>query len=196
MSDESRGQDGVDAVPANVTVTVKKITAEAVRKSGSIRINVSPEKFLARASSLDGRESLTKLLKGYFNASVVDVFTLLPTADGGSDIRFAAHGSPYFAPERMELSVARRKTDLERQMDFEITMVKIDECLFERSLSDRAVCDGSCFNKLEIQNQPTAIMTNRNTIHKYLCISILMEWKIITFVQPLLEKNIRRLIMW
>ena len=70
-------------------------------------------------------------MKGYFNASVVDVFTLLPTPDnngdgGGSDIRFAAHGSPYFAPERMELSVARRKTDLERQMDFEITMVKVD----------------------------------------------------------------------
>jgi hypothetical protein len=133
VEDESRGQDGANAVSANVTVTVKKITAEAVKKSGSIRINVPPEKFLSGASSADGRETLTKLLKGYFNASVVDVFTLLPTADGqGSDIRLAAHGSPYFAPERMELSVARRKTDLERQMDFEISMVKIDECLFER----------------------------------------------------------------
>jgi hypothetical protein len=64
VSDESRGQDGANAVPANVTVTVKKITAEAVKKSGSIRINIPPEKFLARASSPDGRETLTKLLKG------------------------------------------------------------------------------------------------------------------------------------
>jgi hypothetical protein len=44
-----------------------------------------------------------------------------------------------------------------------IIRFKIDECLFERSLSSRAVCEGSCYNKLEIQNQPTAIMTNRNT---------------------------------
>ena len=34
MDDVSRGQR---AVPANVTVTVKKISAEAVKKSGSIR---------------------------------------------------------------------------------------------------------------------------------------------------------------
>ena len=53
-------------------------------------------------------------------------------------MRFAAHGSPYYAPERMELSVARRKTDLERQMEFNIVMVNIDECLLERSLSDKA----------------------------------------------------------
>ncbi len=53
-------------------------------------------------------------------------------------MRFAAHGSPYYAPERMELSVARRKTDLERQMEFNIVMVNIDECLLERSLSEKA----------------------------------------------------------
>ena len=56
----------------------------------------------------------------------------------GTDVRFSAHGSPYYAPERMELSVARRKTDLERQMDFNIVMINIDECLIDRSLSDNA----------------------------------------------------------
>ena len=38
-----------------------------------------PEKFLSGGSlSADGRQQLTKLLRGYLNASVVDVFTLLP----------------------------------------------------------------------------------------------------------------------
>ncbi len=40
-----------------------------------------PEKFLSGGGgglSADGRQQLTKLLRGYLNASVVDVFTLLP----------------------------------------------------------------------------------------------------------------------
>ena len=85
VDDSRRSQN---SVPANVTVTVKKLPAVAVQKSGSIRINVPPEKFLSSGGDPDGRETLTKLLRGFFNATTVDVFTLLPALDGeATDIR-------------------------------------------------------------------------------------------------------------
>lgn len=89
---------------ANVTVTVQKIPEEAVLRSGSVRLNISPEKFISSSGS--GREKLTKLLRGYLdpNATIVDVFTVLPALNGAAtDVRFSAHGSPYYAPEKMEV---------------------------------------------------------------------------------------------
>ena len=159
VEDPVHQQTGPNAVFANVTVTVQRIPKEAVTKSGSIRLDISPEKFI---SAEDGREKLTKLLRGYLNpnASIVDVFTVLPAGPNGefTDVRFSAHGSPYFAPEKMEVTVARRKMDLERTLGFKILMVHIDECLYEGRK-----CEGSCYNSLEIENNPTAIMTNTTT---------------------------------
>ena len=159
VEDPVHQQTGPNAVFANVTVTVQRIPKEAVTKSGSIRLDISPEKFI---SAEDGREKLTKLLRGYLNpnASIVDVFTVLPAGPNGefTDVRFSAHGSPYFSPEKMEVTVARRKMDLERTLGFKILMVHIDECLYEGRK-----CEGSCYNSLEIENNPTAIMTNTTT---------------------------------
>ena len=33
-----------------------------------------------------------------------------------ADIRFAAHGSPYYAPERMEGIVAKEKIEIEKEI--------------------------------------------------------------------------------
>lgn len=50
-----------------------------------------PEKFLSGGSlSADGRQQLTKLLRGYLNASVVDVFTLLPADLPDKKVIFSA----------------------------------------------------------------------------------------------------------
>lgn len=153
VEDPRHGQVGTKAANANVTVTVQRIPHEAVVKSGSIRLDVPPEKFIADAG---GREKLTKLLQAYLNATYVDVFTVLPSNNGRTtDVRFAAHGSPYFPPEKMEVSVARRKTDLERQLGVNILMIHIDECMVEG-----VHCEGSCYNDLEIDPQPTLVMTN------------------------------------
>jgi len=153
VEDPVHQQTGPNAVTANVTVTVQRIPQEAVVKSGSIRLDVGPEKFISDAG---GREKLTNLLKAYLNATYVDVFTVLPSNNGRTtDVRFAAHGSPYLPPEKMEVNVARRKTDLERQLGVNILMVHIDECMFEG-----VNCEGSCYNDLEIENKPTLVMTN------------------------------------
>merc|ERR1719342_1618590 len=155
VSDPTHGQTGAKAVTATVNVMVKRITEEAVSKSGSIRLNIKPEKFI---SMNNGREKLTELLKAYLNVTYVDVFTVLPSNDGlYTDIRFAAHGAPYLLPEKMEGSVARRKTDLERQLggDVKILMIHIDECLYEGEN-----CEGSCYNELDVDPNPTLVMTN------------------------------------
>ena len=159
VEDPVHRQTGANAVKANVTVTVKKLPQEAVDKSGSLRLDVRAEKFISEKT---GREKLTELLKAYLNATHVDVFTILPSNNGlTTDVRFAAHGSPYLSPEKMEISVARRKNDLERQLgqeDIKILMIHIDECLYEGSS-----CEGSCYNDLEIDQRPTLVMTNRTS---------------------------------
>ena len=153
VEDPVHQQIGPNAVTANVTVTVQKIPQEAVVKSGSIRLDVPPEKFISDAG---GREKLTNLLQAYLNATYVDVFTVLPSNNGRTtDVRFTAHGSPYLPPEKMEVNVARRKTDLERQLGVNILMIHIDECMFEG-----VNCEGSCYNELDIDNKPTLVMTN------------------------------------
>jgi len=153
VEDPVHNQVGANAVSANVSVTVQRIPQEAVMKSGSIRLDVTPEKFISQSG---GREKLTSLLQAYLNATYVDVFTVLPANNGRStDVRFAAHGSPYFPPERMEVSVARRKTDLERQLGVNILMIHIDECMVEGQN-----CEGSCYNELDVLEQPTLVMTN------------------------------------
>ena len=148
VEDPVHNQVGANAVTANVSVTVQRIPQEAVMKSGSVRLDVSPENFISESG---GREELTRLLQLYLNATHVDVFTVLPAENGRStDVRFAAHGSPYFPPEKMEVNVARRKTDLERQLGVNILMIHIDECMVEG-----VNCEGSCYNELEVLEQPT-----------------------------------------
>jgi len=159
VEDRTHNQVGSNAVAANVTVTVQKIPEEAVLKSGSVRLDISPEKFVSGAG---GRAKLTRHLQTYLNpnATIVDVFTVLPALDGkATDVRFSAHGSPYYEPEKLEVTIAKRKKDLERDLGLSILMIHIDECLYE----DNNNCEGSCYNSLEIQNEPTAIMTNTTT---------------------------------
>ena len=160
VEDPTFGQVGPNAVTANVTVTVAKIPEEAVVKSGSVRLNITAEEFISRGAA--GRTRMANLLRSYLNATVVDVFTVLPSNKGATcDVRFAAHGSPYYMPEKMEVTVARRKMDLERQLSASILMVHISECLHETT----GTCKGSCYDTLdkEALNQPTLVATNTSS---------------------------------
>jgi len=154
VHDPTHNQNGSKAVDAAVQVTVQRIPREAVVKSGSIRISGSAEDFVSGENSL--RDKLTVLLKAYFNTTYVDVFTVIPGPNNEyTDVRFSAHGSPYFYPEKMEVNVARRKGDLEKQLGITILMIKVDECLYEG-----VNCPDSCFNDLVISEVPFAVMTN------------------------------------
>ena len=140
---------------ANVTVVVRKIPKVAVKKSGSIRISVPAETFVATADGkTSGRDQLTSLLQTYLNSSYVDVLTVLPGPGGRfTDVRFAAHGSPYYEAEKMELVMARNKGQIQNQLGLEILMIHVDECLDEG-------CEGGFYNELVIREEPVAVMTN------------------------------------
>ena len=154
-------QIGKNAVKADVKVTVKRISKEAVLKSGSLRIKGSPEDFVRGVPAK--RDNFVKLMKEMLNSTHVDVFTVLPSGtiqDPTTDIRFAAHGSPYFAPEKLEGILAERKKDVEQELSVQIIMIRIDECLYENEH-----CEGkSCDNQLDIlEDQPITIFTNRTS---------------------------------
>ena len=139
-----------------MTVVVRKIPKVAVKKSGSIRISVPAETFVATADGkTSGRDQLTSLLQTYLNSSYVDVFTVIPgpVGDRFTDVRFAAHGSPYYEAEKMELVMARNKGQIQNQLGLEILMIHVDECLDEG-------CEGGFYNELVIREEPVAVMTN------------------------------------
>ena len=74
------------------------------------------------------------MMKNFLNASAFDVFTVMPSGtveSPSTDIRFAAHGSPYYAPEKIEGILANNKKDLQESLNIEVVMIHIDECLIE-----------------------------------------------------------------
>ncbi len=78
-----------------------------------------------------------------------------------TEIRWAAHGSPYYAPERLDGAVTRRRADLEASLGLRVDMVSVDECMYERAGS----CGGgSCANELVVREDPPAVvLTNRTS---------------------------------
>lgn len=151
------------SVEASVNVTVKVIPEEAVDKSGSIRLNgITAEEFIepnrkgiSKATILKNR--LSKML----NTSVdnVDVFTVLHSPynlnENQLDVRFSAHGSPYYAKERINMAVSMHQGIIEKELGAEILMVHIDECMQEKT-----VCNLSCITFLNKNHVPLAVYTN------------------------------------
>lgn len=149
------------SVIAKVTVTVKEIPEEAVDKSGSIRFyGTTAEEFIAIPT--DGNETkkdrLRSNLAQLFNTSTenVDVFTVLKNENSSLiDVRFSAHGSPYYEPERLNGKVALNQKKLEEELGMEMLMINVDECVFERSK-----CEASCTNVLHKSSVPMMVYTN------------------------------------
>ncbi|KAI8128554.1 DE-cadherin [Lucilia cuprina] len=154
------------SVDADVTVIVRELPEEAVDKSGSIRFyNITKEDFISvsRDAQADDSLSLKDRLQFYlaklFNTSIanVDVFTVLQTSDNNNnlDVRYSAHGSPYYAPEKLNGIVAQHQDELENELDLQILMVNIDECLVEK-----LKCESSCMNTLHKSSVPYMIYSN------------------------------------
>lgn len=131
-------------VHATVNVTIKEIPKEAVMKSGSIRLfGITAEEFVdsPEGEPYTKKDLLQARLAEVFNVSAenVDVFTVLhsPHHNNASilDVRFSAHGSPYYEPEKLNTIVDTSKDDIEREIGANVLLVNIDECLFEKVLS-------------------------------------------------------------
>ncbi|ALC40498.1 shg [Drosophila busckii] len=163
-------EDGVQikrhSVEAFVTVIVRELPEEAVDKSGSLRFhNVTKEQFIsisrdAQEDVFSKKEQLQHLLATLFNTSAtnVDVFTVLQNEHNTLDVRYAAHGSPYYAPEKLNGIVAQHQQELEQQLGLQLLMVNIDECLVER-----LKCESSCTNELHKSSVPYMIYSNTSS---------------------------------
>ncbi|KAJ4431420.1 hypothetical protein ANN_20017, partial [Periplaneta americana] len=76
-----------------------------------------------------------------------------------TDIRFAAHGSPYYKPVRLNGLVLMHREEIEKDVGINITMVGIDECLYENQM-----CEGSCTNTLDISTLPYMVNANKTSL--------------------------------
>ncbi|XP_015922304.1 neural-cadherin-like isoform X1 [Parasteatoda tepidariorum] len=164
--DQKRNEE----VPATVTVTVKEIPEEAVFSSGSIRIaGHSDEDFIriwdwknkvqVESKYNKFREILAKLLK--VKKDNVDIFTVLKHQDHPpmADIRFSAHGSPYYKASRLDGLIGLHRKNIEQIVGVNITMVNIDECLYEEK------CEDSCTNYLRVYgDRPATVNANRTSL--------------------------------
>ncbi|XP_014469556.1 PREDICTED: DE-cadherin isoform X2 [Dinoponera quadriceps] len=153
-------------VSAYVNVTVKELPEEAVERSGSVRFyGINAEQFVEPdESGVSRKEIFQEKVASMLNISVenVDVFTVLhsPHYNNRSllDVRFSAHGSPYYAPEKLNTILAQHSREIEREMRADILLVNIDECLFEK-----LHCNNSCRSYLNASTVPYPIYTNTSS---------------------------------
>lgn len=99
-------------VDATVKVVVKRIPEEAVDLSGSLRLaNITAEEFI----ELSKREELQKLISKILNVSLenVDVFTAMNSKGEFLDVRYSAHGSPYYQPEKLNGKLAEHQNEVQ-----------------------------------------------------------------------------------
>ncbi|XP_018016523.1 neural-cadherin isoform X4 [Hyalella azteca] len=155
---------------ANVTVRVKDIPEIAVINSGSIRIaNMTDEDFIriwdyrnqriVKSKYEMFREKIAQLVN--VPLTNVDVFSvqLYKTRPPVTDVRFSAHGSPYYQPVKLNGLVLQHRAEIESELGINITMVGIDECLYEN-----VACEGSCTNELVISSYPYLVNANRTSL--------------------------------
>ncbi|XP_022238088.1 neural-cadherin-like [Limulus polyphemus] len=155
------------SVRATVDVTVQEIPEEAIYNSGSIRIlGTSAEDFVrvldwksqaVKKSKFDKfRDTLARVLK--IDHKNINIFTVYPKQEEPpiADIRFAAHGSPYYKASMLNGAVDLNRKLIEQSVGINIIMVGIDECLYES-----VNCEGSCTNRLVIENNPIVINANK-----------------------------------
>ncbi|XP_071177027.1 neural-cadherin-like isoform X2 [Mytilus edulis] len=153
---------------ASIKVTVKEISDNAVYSSGSIRLTgITAEQFMEKPSYMDSAgktqhsesnyEKFQKKLAEKLGVPVenVDIFSVMDNKTMQYlDIRYAAHGSPWYPPSKIDGIVTQYKTEFETESGGNVAMVNIDECLKE-------ICDsGGCSNVLYVdEHAPVMINT-------------------------------------
>ncbi|XP_065207824.1 neural-cadherin isoform X2 [Planococcus citri] len=157
-------------IAANVTVTVRDISQEAILKSGSVRIDgITDEDFIrvwnyrtqsiSRSKADHFRDKLANILDT--NRNNIDVFSvqLRRRYPPITDVRFSVHSSPYQDPVKLNGRVLMYREEIEREVGINITMVGIDECLYENT-----ICEGSCTNVLDVSNMPYLVNANKTAL--------------------------------
>nr|CAD7430770.1 unnamed protein product [Timema monikensis] len=157
-------------VPANVTVTVQGLPHEAIINSGSIRVAGLTDEDLVRVvshkSSSQQASKINRLrgkLADILNTELEDVemfsVQLRQKHPPVTDVRFTVHRSRYYKPVRLNGLVLMHREEIEKYVGINITMVGIDECLYENHK-----CEGSCTNTMNISNSPYLVDGNTTSL--------------------------------
>nr|CAD7600003.1 unnamed protein product [Timema genevievae] len=157
-------------VLANVSITVKELSHESVINSGSIRVSgISDEDFVRvwdykskrhqRSKTDRLRHKLADLLNTEHED--VDVFSvqLREKNPPVTDVRFSAYKPPYYKLVRLNGLILLHREEIEKYVGINITMVAIDECLYENHN-----CEGSCTNTMNISNSPYLVDGNTTSL--------------------------------
>nr|CAD7597146.1 unnamed protein product [Timema genevievae] len=166
---DDRKQSQTD-VPANVTVTVRGLPHEAIINSGSICVAGLTDEDLVRVvdhKSSSQRVSKINRLRGKLadilntERENVEVFSVQQRQKHPpvTDVRFTVHRSRYYKPVRLNGLVLMHREEIEKDVGINITMVAIDECLYENHN-----CEGSCTNTMNISNSPYLVDGNTTSL--------------------------------
>ncbi|XP_077979104.1 neural-cadherin-like [Glandiceps talaboti] len=148
-----------DPVISTVIVIVKEIPEEAVFSSGSVRLKVSAENFISGNPSM--KDKFHDVLVDVLGAKKenIDIFSVINVVDEDNmcDVRWSAHGSPYYRPEKMNTDVLLNKDLIESRLGVKFGMVPIDMCL------DEGICESSCTNYFTAITDPTVVDAGEDT---------------------------------
>uniref|UniRef100_A0A8C9RT17 Si:dkey-22o22.2 n=1 Tax=Scleropages formosus TaxID=113540 RepID=A0A8C9RT17_SCLFO len=152
-----RVADGIwPDVTSTVEIVVMALEEEAVRNAGSLHITV--EEFFSAPPGKESRFShLRRLLSSILRADLENVHVFSAAGGGGRRPRevsvwYAAHGSPYYKPEKLNGNVAVYKAKLEAALGVAITQVGVDECAY----SDCSQT-GGCSSSVSFADAPSAL---------------------------------------
>ena len=142
-------------VICTVFIKVKEVTAEAIQKSIALRLGgVSRKKFVTTVLPRF-KESVAGILQT--SEDNVDLFSVqkAPKTPDAIDIRFAAHGSPYYAPERMRAILKNSWDIVSKALKVDILLIGVDECLNE------ACAPRGCTNVLRANGEVEVISAKK-----------------------------------
>ena len=142
-------------VICTVFIKVKEVTAEAIQKSIALRLGgLSRKKFVTTVLPRF-KESVAGILQT--SEDNVDLFSVqkAPKTLDAIDIRFAAHGSPYYAPERMRAILKNSWDIVSKALKVDILLIGVDECLNE------ACAPRGCTNVLRANGEVEVISAKK-----------------------------------
>nr|BAD91054.1 Af1-cadherin [Artemia franciscana] len=146
---------------AEVIVNSIEIPEEAVKKSGSVRLDgVTEVDFITPRGGESMREMLRDAVAKYLSVPLgnVDLFTVRGVNKTIVDARFSVHNSPYWDPVKINGLLGEKSTELKDTLKAEILGIGIDECMKEPG-----PCDGPCTSFLTILDTPYFIYGNTSS---------------------------------
>ncbi|XP_071179939.1 neural-cadherin-like isoform X3 [Mytilus edulis] len=145
---------------SSVTVTIEELPEEAPYKSGSVRLSgTTPEEFITPDSEgLSPYDKFRTRLANSLGAEKENVQMIsVLKKDDFTDVRFSAHGSPYYSNTKMNGAVLKNRNGFAQDAGATIEMINIDECLKES-------CESGCYNYLNVTGKANLVNVRGNAI--------------------------------